>query len=213
MDCRPPGSSVHGDSPGKNSGVGCHFLLQGIFLRQGSNPCLLHCRWILYHCTTWETHLNEFKFIFSVVQAPVLASFLSFLSLTAISNLEAELFGSPFKIQLNWLLPSAYTAILPLVLGAYISSGLLASKSKQATLHPIIKLNPTSRMIFFFNWNPLCSFFFIIFISWRLITLQYYRGFCHTLTWISHGFTCIPHPDPLSHLPLHLIPLGLPSDL
>ena len=36
------------DSPGKNTGVGCHFLLQGIFLTQGSNPHLLHCRWILY---------------------------------------------------------------------------------------------------------------------------------------------------------------------
>ena len=29
MDCSPPGSSVHGDSPGKNTGVGCHVLLQG----------------------------------------------------------------------------------------------------------------------------------------------------------------------------------------
>ena len=38
MDCSPPGSSVHGDSPGKNTGVGCHALLQGIFLTQGSNP-------------------------------------------------------------------------------------------------------------------------------------------------------------------------------
>ena len=56
------------------------------------------------------------------------------------------------------------------------------------------------------------SFFFpFIFISWRLITLQYCSGFCHTLTWISHGFTCIPHLDPPSHLPLHPIPLGLPS--
>ena len=36
----------------------------------------------------------------------------------------------------------------------------------------------------------------IIFISWRLITLQYCSGFCHTLTWISHGFTCVPHPEP-----------------
>ena len=36
-------------------------------------------------------------------------------------------------------------------------------------------------------------------------------GFCHTLKWISHGFTCVPHPDPPSHLPLHPIPLGLPS--
>ena len=31
MDYSPPGSSVHGDSPGKNTGVDCHFLLQGIF--------------------------------------------------------------------------------------------------------------------------------------------------------------------------------------
>ena len=40
-----PGSSVHGIVPGKNTGVGCHFLFQGIFLTQGSNPhllCLLH---------------------------------------------------------------------------------------------------------------------------------------------------------------------------
>ena len=44
----PPGSSVHGDSPGKNTGVGCHALLHGIFLTQGSNPRVLHCRLILY---------------------------------------------------------------------------------------------------------------------------------------------------------------------
>ena len=56
-----------------------------------------------------------------------------------------------------------------------------------------------------------CFFFSFIFISWRLITLQYCSCFCHTLTWISHGFTCIPHPDPPSHFPLHPLPLGLPS--
>ena len=49
MDCSLPSSSVHGDSPGKNTGVGCHALLQGIFPMQGSNPGLPHCRWILYH--------------------------------------------------------------------------------------------------------------------------------------------------------------------
>ena len=37
------------DFPGKNTGVGCHFLLQGIFLTQGSNTCLQHRRQILYH--------------------------------------------------------------------------------------------------------------------------------------------------------------------
>ena len=40
------------------------------------------------------------------------------------------------------------------------------------------------------------SFFPFNFISWWLITLQYCSGFCHTLTWISHGFTCVPHLEP-----------------
>ena len=48
MDRSPPGSSVHGDSPGKNTGVGCHALLQGIFPTQGSHPGLPRCRQILY---------------------------------------------------------------------------------------------------------------------------------------------------------------------
>ena len=49
MDCSPPGFFVHGDSPGKNTGVGCHALLQGIFPTQGLNPAILHGRRILYH--------------------------------------------------------------------------------------------------------------------------------------------------------------------
>ena len=66
--------------------------------------------------------------------------------------------------------------------------------------------------IFFFSFFFQVFFFFpFIFISWRLITLQYCSGFCHTLTWISHGFTCVPHPHPLPRLTLHPIPLGLPS--
>ena len=48
MGCSLPGSSVHGDSPGKNTGVCCHALLQGIFPTQGSNPSLPHCGQILY---------------------------------------------------------------------------------------------------------------------------------------------------------------------
>ena len=49
IDCNPPGSSVHGDSPGKSTGVGCHALLQGIFPTQGQNSGLQQCRQILYH--------------------------------------------------------------------------------------------------------------------------------------------------------------------
>ena len=49
MDYSQPVSSVHGDSPGKNTGVDCHALVQVIFPTQGWNPGLPHCMQILYH--------------------------------------------------------------------------------------------------------------------------------------------------------------------
>ena len=59
MDCGPPGSSVHGDSPGKNTGMSGYALLQGIFVTQGSNlhltltsPAL--ARRFLTTSDTWE---------------------------------------------------------------------------------------------------------------------------------------------------------------
>ena len=57
MDSSLPGSSVHGNSPGNNTGVGCYFLLQGIFPTQWSNPRLLHLLyWQVnsFYCATWE---------------------------------------------------------------------------------------------------------------------------------------------------------------
>ena len=48
MDCSPPGFSVHGTFPGKNTRVGCHFLLQEIFPTQVLNPSLPHCRQAVY---------------------------------------------------------------------------------------------------------------------------------------------------------------------
>ena len=49
-----PGTIAHQvpvsmNSPGKNTGAGCYFLLQGIFPTQGSDPSFLHHRQILYH--------------------------------------------------------------------------------------------------------------------------------------------------------------------
>ena len=38
-----------------------------------------------------------------------------------------------------------------------------------------------------------------IYFYWRLINLQYCSGFCHTLTWISHWYICVPYSEPLSH--------------
>ena len=75
MEYSPPGSSVHGDSPGYNTGVGCHSLLQGIFQTQGSN---LGSHMTGRFFTIWatrETQLNSrgsciWCHIFSTVAVP-----------------------------------------------------------------------------------------------------------------------------------------------
>ena len=58
----------------------------------------------------------------------------------------------------------------------------------------------------FFFW---CFFFKFLFIYLFYFTILYW--FCHTLTWIHHGCTCVPHPELSSLLPPHTIPLGHPS--
>ena len=62
-------------------------------------------------------------------------------------------------------------------------------------------------------WRMAPGFCFVLFynFNWRLIILQYCGVFCHTVTWISHGCTCVPHPDPPSHLPPHHVPQGHPD--
>ena len=64
MDWSPPGSSVRGDSPGKNTGEGCHALLQWIFPTQGLNPLLSHYRWILYCLSYWGSPWIHLKCYF-----------------------------------------------------------------------------------------------------------------------------------------------------
>ena len=69
--------------PGKNTGVGCHFLLQGIFLNQGSNPCLLrflHWQADSFPRVTWEAHpvihtLPKQYFVFSSIHLIVCPCF------------------------------------------------------------------------------------------------------------------------------------------
>ena len=53
------------------------------------------------------------------------------------------------------------------------------------------------------------SFFFkLIYFNWRIISLQHCGVFCHTLTWISHGYTCVPHPESPSTAPSPPRPSG-----
>ena len=58
MDCSPPGSSVRGILQAKNTGVGSHSLLHGIFLTQRLNRGFLHCRQILYHLS-YQKHFRK----------------------------------------------------------------------------------------------------------------------------------------------------------
>ena len=48
------------DSPDKNTGVGCYLVLQGIFLTQGSNLCILHWQvgFFFYHQASWEAYIS-----------------------------------------------------------------------------------------------------------------------------------------------------------
>ena len=62
------------NSPGQNTGVGSHSLLQGIFQTQGLNPGLSHCRWILYklsHKKSSESYNSQFKCNFPVGQGHI----------------------------------------------------------------------------------------------------------------------------------------------
>ena len=58
MDYKPARLLCPWDSPGKNTGAGCHALFQGISLTQGSNLGILHCRWILYHLSQGSPSLS-----------------------------------------------------------------------------------------------------------------------------------------------------------
>ena len=74
IDCSPASFSVHGDSPGMNSGMGCHALLQGIFPTQKSNPGLLQCRQILCHLSKPRKPKNSGVGSLTLIQGIFLAN-------------------------------------------------------------------------------------------------------------------------------------------
>ena len=61
VDCSQPCSSIHGIFPGKNTGVGCHFLLQGIFPTQGLSPGCPHCKQMLYRLSHQRSPCIDLK--------------------------------------------------------------------------------------------------------------------------------------------------------
>ena len=105
LNYRPPGSFVHGDSPGKNTGAGCHALLQGIFPTQGSNSGLPYCRQILYHLS----HKGSPR-ILEWVAYPLSRGSFQPRNQIGISCIAAEIPGKPLewntqalhKVQIAW---------------------------------------------------------------------------------------------------------------
>ena len=107
MDCSPPGSSVHGNSPGKNTGLGCHALLQGIFPTQGSSPGLPHCRWILYHlrfksdlCRTFQRERTSVSVLYSYLGFPNVQFVAATLYFSFLMKLKHhKIFGAPHALR------------------------------------------------------------------------------------------------------------------
>ena len=97
----------------------------------------------------------------------------------------------PFIVYKQWLFPRT----------CHSSEIAFYSKRQRCILKDEVQLAGYDLYFVF-----VCLFCFLF-----LLLFFYCSGFYHTLKWNSHGFTCVPHPDPPSHLPLHPIPLGLPS--
>ena len=67
----------------------------------------------------------------------------------------------------------------------------------------IFSLLPIAFIYFFFFRGSLDHFYCAFSSGFLWPVIFFFHFFFHTLTWISLGYTCIPHPDPPSHLPLH----------
>ena len=84
-----------------------------------------------------------------------------------------------------------------------------------------MKVKDRKRIVFCLSWyftyleflqsRISCQLFFSFFLNFTLFYFTILNWFCHTSTWIHHGCTRVPNPEPLSHLPLHTISLGHPS--
>ena len=81
------------DFPGKSTGVGCHFLLQGIFLTQGLNPGLLYCRQMLYRLSHQGSPLTLKVFMKNTVK--LINTALVCVSCSVVSDSDPIAGGSP----------------------------------------------------------------------------------------------------------------------
>ena len=105
------------NSLGKNTGVGSHSLLQGIFLIQGSNSGLLHCRWILYHLSHHQFSSAQWLSCIQLFATPWTAACQASLSITnswsllKLRSIELVMPSSHLILCLPLLPPSIFSSI------------------------------------------------------------------------------------------------------
>ena len=198
---KPAGSSVHCDSPGKNTIVGCHAMFQRIFPTQESSSGLPHCRRILYHLShegspclwTPSSTLNQFTHHFlirvSADQPDQLSEF--FLPpQTATLNAESPLIIAFQLLSHVWLFATPWTAACQVSLSFTIFQSLLDScllsqwcLSTISSCHPLLLLPSvfpsirvfSNELVLCIKWPKYWSFSFRISPSneyWRLISFK-----------------------------------------
>ena len=170
MDCGPPGSAAHEIL---QAGVGSHSLLQGIFLTQWLNSGLLHHRRILYYLSHQGSPVSNGNVLklTAVMVCETLWMYYNHRTVYTFQRVNLEV----YKVYGTWIILLSVTQ--KILIELYVVKGE----------YNILKF------FFFPQRSNFIILFYFIFISWRLITLQFCSGFCHTLKWISHGFTCVPH--------------------
>ena len=145
MDCSPARLLSPWDSPGKNTGVGCHFLPWGNFLTQGSNSCLLHYRQMLYclsqqgsplvlklHSIWWGSVAICFShslFVLALILSHKLQCFLS-----KDACIEVRHFSSVQSLGCIWLFATPWTAARQASLSITNSQSLLKLTSIKSVM-------------------------------------------------------------------------------
>ena len=105
---------------------------------------------------------------------------------------------SPLKFSPAPQFKSISSSVLSLLSGLTLTS-----------MHDYWKNHSFDYMTLSEKWDLFFLFFNFFALFFFNFTILYW--FCHTSTWISHRYTCVPHPEPSSLLPLRTIPLGHPS--
>ena len=145
MDCSPARLLSPWDSPGKNTGVGCHFLPWGNFLTQGLNSCLLHYRQMLYclsqqgsplvlklHSIWWGSVAICFShslFVLALILSHKLQCFLS-----KDACIEVRHFSSVQSLGCIWLFATPWTAARQASLSITNSQSLLKLTSIKSVM-------------------------------------------------------------------------------